>query len=410
MTINNKACVFTIKAFDEVIKDKNSNVTKLIESLITGMILDSYGFDKNLVAAGYLSKVVGNTSFTCDDISKLFGGDIASLLLTSNDNISIDNLDDCDNKVKKIVEGLPLRNAILLCANKVVELETLDINLKDHKEKKTIKGSKTFSELKDYYYGYYEAIGKIFRGQLYDRLKDNITNVFESEMEVENVKLGTSYNPYNELVKLRDVISHNNPYIVELTSCEEIFDSSLKGLILDFFDNADLRIRSIDEEQNPTRYESQLIENKAGISPFEKHLLLTSALKDDLMYRIIGDQKIMILQNGLYDVLLYLKKLLKKKLMTKEELMKYLDYYLPDLEYLINSSVIGYKELKDFEIQSEYDNDLIAGIENIMKSSGQSEQMQLDSHDETIVIAGTLLPILDNPYILKKIVRSKTNN
>lgn len=409
MTLSNKACIFSIKAFDEVIKAESINVTKLIESLIAGMLLDSYGYDNKLVAAGYLLNVVGNTSYTYEDISKLFGGEVASLLLTSRDNISINDLDDCENRVKKIISGLPLRNIILICASKVVELESLEIHLSKQKNSESIKNSKAFKELKKYYKSYADSIGASYKGQLYTRLNDVILRVFESLEDKKSYGITLEYNPYDELVKLRDVVSRDNPYIVELSSCDGITDSSLRGLINDFFEDADLRIRAFDESKNSTRYESEFIENKAGITPVEKYLLLSSALKDDLMHRIIGNQKVIITQSGLYDALIYLKTLLKKKLIKKADLKLYLDYYISDLECLINASTIGYKDVHEFEKQNEYDSTLIESIEKIMRSKGQPDELLLDSQDETIIIAGTLLPILDNPYILKKIVRRNNN-
>lgn len=409
MLLSNKACVFSIKAFDEIIKNESVNVTKLIESLIAGMLLGSYGYDNKLVAAGYLLNVVGNTSYTYEDISKLFGGDVASLLLTSRDNISINDLDDCENKVRKIVSGLPLRNIILICASKVVELESLEIHLSKEKNSEAIKNSKTFRELKTYYKSYAESIGTSYKGQLYTRLNEAIIRVFESLEPKKSYEPTSKYNPYDELVKLRDVVSHDNPYIVELSSCDGITDSSLRGLINDFFDGADLRIRAIDESQKTNKYESEFIESKSGISSFEKYLLLSSALKDDLMHKIIGNQKVIITQSGLYDALLYLKILLKKRLIKKADLKLYLDYYISDLEYLINASTIGYKDVHEFEKTNEYDSTLIESIERIMRSKGQSDELSLDSQEETIIIAGTLLPILDNPYILKKIVHKKNS-
>lgn len=57
----------------------------VIHPINAGEILKEYGFDDNVIAAGYLHDVVEDTKYTKEDIEKLFGSDIASLVMGASE-------------------------------------------------------------------------------------------------------------------------------------------------------------------------------------------------------------------------------------------------------------------------------------------------------------------------------------
>ena len=278
MTLSNKARSFAIRAFEEKIKNDKINVTKIIHSLLVGMILSSYGYDTKLAAAGYLINVL-DTDFTIDDLAKLFGGDVASLLVTAQNYSSDVNWVESKRQMLKAIDGLPEKNMILICADKVVELENLKIYLKKSKNPKALKTS--MEDLKWYFTSLSECISKSYNGPLLDRLNAAIVDAFENSESMQDVEAYESEaDLYAELVKLKRVVSMRNPYIVKFTSADKE-SSSILSLIYDFMNDVDFKIRVVEEHVPSSKYEVDLLNDKASISSLEKNLLISSSLKGD---------------------------------------------------------------------------------------------------------------------------------
>ena len=57
----------------------------IIHPISVGNLLEEYGFDDNVISAGYLHDVVEDTDYTIDDIRKEFGDDIANLVMCATE-------------------------------------------------------------------------------------------------------------------------------------------------------------------------------------------------------------------------------------------------------------------------------------------------------------------------------------
>ena len=71
---------FAIDAHDGQRRKSDKSKPMIIHPINVANILNEYGFDENVVAAGYLHDTVEDTKVTLDDLKNSFGEDIASLV------------------------------------------------------------------------------------------------------------------------------------------------------------------------------------------------------------------------------------------------------------------------------------------------------------------------------------------
>ena len=85
MNIELKAKEFAIKAHKGQVRKSDKEKPMIIHPINVGQILKQYGFDENVVSAGYLHDVVEDTSYEIEDIKDNFNDDIASLVYGSSE-------------------------------------------------------------------------------------------------------------------------------------------------------------------------------------------------------------------------------------------------------------------------------------------------------------------------------------
>lgn len=83
--IKEKAKLFTIMAHMGQVRKSETDKPMIMHPISVGLLLESFGYDDNIIAAGYLHDVVENTKYTIDDIEKEFGNDIASLVISASE-------------------------------------------------------------------------------------------------------------------------------------------------------------------------------------------------------------------------------------------------------------------------------------------------------------------------------------
>ena len=89
MTVDEKALNFAINAHKGQVRKSEPDKPMIFHPINVGNILKEYGYDENVVAAGFLHDVVEDTIYTIEDIKKEFGDDIASLVLVRLNQIKV---------------------------------------------------------------------------------------------------------------------------------------------------------------------------------------------------------------------------------------------------------------------------------------------------------------------------------
>lgn len=125
VNIKEKAKLFAINAHSGQVRKSEPDKPMIIHPISVGQLLEEYGYDDNVIAAGYLHDVVEDTKYTIDDIKEEFGEDIANLVMGASEP---DKSLSWEMRKKHTIEetrNLPLRNKLVICADKINKLEDL---------------------------------------------------------------------------------------------------------------------------------------------------------------------------------------------------------------------------------------------------------------------------------------------
>ena len=337
MSLSDRALIFAIRAHEGAYRKDDENKPFVIHPLIAGEILKKAGFDEAVVAAGYLHDVVEDTDYTIEDISRLFGGDVASLVMTAT--VKNSGLSWKEEKKQKIQNclGLPVRNKAVIAADKIANLEEiLAFSLKNGKVDFSNYGG-DYNDQKWYYESVLENLeidcDDPMLNNLLDRLYNNITSVFYTEFDKVypheySGTISVKDSRVNELITLRDLMGDTKPFIIEFTKNNK--RTNLLEIANDFFNEDSFKIKSAGSKDIITE------ENVLTLS--ERDSLLFAEIELRFLTEISKGEDILIVEDTLFDKLTLFKRLLNKKIITMDEFQLYINYFKNNINYVtINS-------------------------------------------------------------------------
>lgn len=337
MSLSDRALIFAIRAHEGAYRKDDENKPFVIHPLIAGEILKKAGFDEAVVAAGYLHDVVEDTDYTIEDISRLFGGDVASLVMTAT--VKNSGLSWKEEKKQKIQNclGLPVRNKAVIAADKIANLEEiLAFSLKNGKVDFSNYGG-DYNDQKWYYESVLENLeidcDDPMLNNLLDRLYNNITSVFYTEFDKVypheySGTISVKDSRVNELITLRDLMGDTKPFIIEFTKNNK--RTNLLEIANDFFNEDSFKIKSAGSKDIITE------ENVLTLS--ERDSLLFAEIELRFLTEISKGEDILIVEDTLFDKLTLFRRLLNKKIITMEEFQLYINYFKNNINYVtINS-------------------------------------------------------------------------
>ena len=190
MNIELKAKEFAIKAHKGQVRKSDKEKPMIIHPINVGQILKQYGFDENVVSAGYLHDVVEDTSYEIEDIKDNFNDDIASLVYGSSEPDKSLSWEERKKYTIEETKKLDLRHKAVICADKISNLEDLKILFE-------IKGKYDFSAFKRGYesqkWYYTEVYNSLIFNEdennpMFIRLKELIDEIFNNKDNDEYVK------------------------------------------------------------------------------------------------------------------------------------------------------------------------------------------------------------------------------
>ena len=118
---------FAIDAHDGQRRKSDKSKPMIIHPINVANILSEYGFDENVVAAGYLHDTVEDTKVTLDDIKNSFGEDIASLVEGASEPDKSLSWEERKKHTIETIKTLDLRHKAVIAADKISNLEDLRI-------------------------------------------------------------------------------------------------------------------------------------------------------------------------------------------------------------------------------------------------------------------------------------------
>ena len=132
MNIKEKAKYFAINAHLGQIRKNEPDKPMIMHPISVGMLLESYGYDDYVVAAGYLHDVVEDTNYTIEDIEENFGSRVSSLVKGASEPDKSLSWEERKKHTIEQTKTLPLENKLVICADKINNLE--DLMIKFHKK------------------------------------------------------------------------------------------------------------------------------------------------------------------------------------------------------------------------------------------------------------------------------------
>lgn len=354
MNIEEKALNFAIKAHYLQVRKSEKDKPMIIHPINVGHILKEYGFDENVIAAGYLHDVVEDTKYEQNDILKEFGDDISSLVMTASEPDKSLSWEKRKQHTIDTIKKLDLRHKAVVCADKISNLEDLMIFFEKNDNYDFSAFKRGYESQKWYYTEIHKSL--VFDGNhpMFDRLKDLIDHIFENSKD-DYVK-SVIYNndeEYNEVSKLHykklEVNKLNNvfeirPYVIEFTGTPRTGKTTLINNLKDFFKKGNFDINILEEFTTSERYKKTIYPKLKSEYKKVVNMEIPKYVLNDLENELKKCRDIIIVDRCLFDRLIWVDRLYLKNGMNKEEYNDYKKLYIPKIKKKINIIISTYTD------------------------------------------------------------------
>lgn len=233
MNIKEKAKKFAIKAHMGQVRKSEPDKPMIMHPISVGMMLEEYRYDDQVVAAGYLHDVVEDTKYTIEDIEKEFGKEIADLVMGASEPDKSLSWEERKKHTIEETKTLPLRNKLIVCADKINNLEDMMVIFERNGKKDFSAFKRGEKDQKWYFTNVYESLINNEDKDLpiFKRLKNVIEMVFEDKEDTSNNNIESKkiYARKIELKKLKSLCKLSKPFIIEM------FDISIANDLYKFF-------------------------------------------------------------------------------------------------------------------------------------------------------------------------------
>ena len=221
MNIKEMAKTFAIEAHRGQVRKSEPEKPMIMHPIGVGIILKEFGYDDNVIAAGYLHDVVEDTEYTLEDIKEKFGEDVADLVCGASEPDKSLSWEERKQHTIDTLKDLPLRNKAVVCADKISNLTDLNIIFKR-------SGKRDFSAFKRgeedqawYYRNVYESLihNEDKNLPIFQTLKAVLEDVFnpaETDKPANGIKLEAKM---DEIKLLKKLIFQENWVAVGNVTC-----------------------------------------------------------------------------------------------------------------------------------------------------------------------------------------------
>jgi len=400
MKISERALNFAIRVNEGGFCDFENNKHGAYKPIVVGDILKFYEFDDNVVASGYLDGIIENTPYTLADISRLFGGEIASLVATSIEPSKDLSWDERKRQKLKVVKDLPFRNKAIIIASTISKLENYMLEYQKTGRIDLSESEVGIEKLKRYYEDLFESLDEGIEHPIIERLYKSILSVFhntdfDTKLELSK-RNNLRRNQIEELDKLKEVIGSDKPIIVEFTKQKLGADIQLIELFYDFFRNDGYKLKVIGNSDSENKYQKNYVMDKNCLNPVERNYLIASEIEASLLTEVSNGDNIILIDQSLFARLIYLQRLIDSEKVSEENLEEFLRFHSSELESIISYAVINYGESKANGIDTEYDTAMLDCM-NLL--SGNSMMDPSKDNKVEMKVFENLLPIMQPTYI-----------
>ncbi|MDD4718753.1 MAG: HD domain-containing protein [Bacilli bacterium] len=438
MSIKEKAKEYAIKAHTNQIRKSNGK-SMIYHPIAVGKLLESLGYDDEIVAAGYLHDTVEDTKTTIIELENLFGERIAKLVFNASEPDKSLSWEERKMHTIHTVENNDINDISVVLADKIHNIEDLTNELK-------IQGLSVCNSFKRgienqlwYFEGIYNAAVTSHNhqhplierlGRAIDNLKNEIKYQTQLETEIfyDNEKL---LNKLRELHILKYKIKEEGyikPFVIELLGTPRTGKTTIINNILDFFKKGGFKVTYFKELVTSEFYNTinhlplhdrnlaiidEIVKQLKSIVEVETFDSNNSQEKDVDLRVYDNNGEIIVFDRGVYDRLIWFRRLLNKGELEREQYNKIITKYSEYLS-LINcllcftaSPEVSLKrdyisslslEKRSFLTKENIDSYNLA-MNNLIEDEVINNHHLIDTDNQTITDSA----IAATEYVLKKI-------
>ncbi len=311
MNNSSRAFIFMVKSLVETTNERSLIPTIIMESLISGDTLRTLDFDDNVISAGFLYNIISNTKYNIEDLSKLFGGDITSLIITSISCKSTDKF--TRNKQFKLLKDLPIRNKAIIIVKAISNINRLILSYKQtgniNNYEETILYYKNLLETLEF------GVEDEKLNSLLDLLYKKMLEIFNIKNQKKLEKKGKDKKSVKDnLAVLKETVNNEKPFIIKVVSDPTLSEETFLEVFQAFFEKDDFKI-IIANETNQKGKLKYLNYN-------DRNTLISSEFESGFLTEISNGKDVIIISKDLFERILYLSVFL-----TSSSIKDNLEYY-----------------------------------------------------------------------------------
>lgn len=369
-----------------LIEKVNGKWDLLLKSILTGLTLEDCTLDRNVIIAGYLAYLIDEDNFDEEEINLKFGGDIASLLLTAKRIKGDISIEERIRQNNRNIIGLPDRNKEVLSAKLLTYLET-ERSKKDSFA--DIIGTLAKKEM--LFQGMVNTMAEDFEHPLIIQLLA-VLNKLSWEDENQDLYFDGGYK--ESLQQLKRTIVSGKSYIVVL------YNNNFKGKKLDdivrmiFTSKYYLKVNETASELSK--------EETDILSLVEKNLLLSAALKGNVLEQLIDDEIVVLGNSYLISVMEYLRQLVNEGKLDILDLISFVKANFNQIRRGLNIAFINYALFNKYGLVSDDSfEELLRNCQKLIIDDVKDVDItKINKRDETVIITGMLLPYMSKKRIM----------
>lgn len=435
MDLKEKARFFAIKAHMGQVRKNEPDKPMIMHPINVGMLLEEYGYDDAVVAAGYLHDVVEDTKFGFNDIEKEFGREVADLVKGASEPDKSLSWEERKTYTIENTRSLSLRNKLVICADKISNLEDLLIQFQKN-------GNRDFSAFKRGEYKqkwYYTSVYKsLIEGEnenlpIFKRLKEILDKVFYSKEDLylrdvifdDNKlyyeKLKSLHAQKMELKKLKKLCSLAKPFVIEFSGSPRTGKTTTIHNLYDFFKKGGFEVSIVEEFTTSNYYKEKLKPKLSGMSLGDHNLAIAEYVYDQLLKALKSEKEIILIDRSLNDRQIWNYMRYISLDMTESKYFESRDKYQALSRELIDFLVVTYADplislKRDYNSSLALEKRSFLNVDNLeaynrclnelMDLFGMSvedfmllDTSSIDVNDVAIIVASEIMPAMRNQYI-----------
>lgn len=435
MSIKEKAKYFAINAHLGQIRKNEPDKPMVMHPLSVGMLLESYGYDDYVVAAGYLHDVVEDTNYTIEDIEENFGSRVASLVKGASEPDKSLSWEERKKHTIEETKTLPLENKLVICADKINNLEDLMIKFQKNGKRDFSAFKRGEDKQKWYYTNVYNSL--IYNEDenlpIFKRLKNVLDVVFNNkeDLYLKDTIFNDNKDYYDklkklhaqkvELERLRNLCKLTKPFVIEFSGTPRTGKTTTINNIYDFFKKGGFDIAIIEEFTTSKYYKEKFKQKYSDLSSSDFNIAILKEVTKQLKDIINSDREIILIDRSINDRQIWNYRRYKKgdiDLKTYEELRdkysliskKLIDFLvitfadsLTSIKRDYNSSLaLEQRNFLNIKNIDEY-NDSLNNLQELFKNSTDNylllDTSLMDLNDVAITVADKIMPTMRKKYI-----------